>query len=70
MAVSYTHLNDCHDMTGEGLKNVFDDFDYIFIDCPPALSKHTYNALVAASKILIPVQMEALSDVYKRQWHR
>ena len=48
-------------MTGEGLKNVFDDFDYIFIDCPPALSKNTYNALVAASKILIPVQMEALS---------
>ena len=64
---SYTVLlgclqdNDCHDMTGEGLKNVFDDFDYIFIDCPPALSKNTYNALVAASKILIPVQMEALS---------
>lgn len=64
---SYTVLlgclqdNDCIDMTGEGLKNVFDDFDYILIDCPPAISKNTYNALVAASKVLIPVQMEALS---------
>lgn len=64
---SYTVLlgclqdNDCIDMTGEGLKNVFDDFDYVLIDCPPALSKNTYNALVAASKVLVPVQMEALS---------
>lgn len=64
---SYTVLlsclqdNNCIDMTGEGLKNIFDDFDYVIIDCPPALSKNTYNALVAASKVLIPVQMEALS---------
>ena len=55
---SYTVLlgclqdNDCHDMTGEGLKNVFDDFDYIFIDCPPALSKNTYNALAFAKSVV------------------
>ena len=52
---SYTVLlgclqdNDCHDMTGEGLKTVFDDFDYIFIDCPPALSKNTYNLTLATT---------------------
>lgn len=53
--------SECIDETGEGLKSLFDDFDYIFIDCPPALSKSTYNALVASSHVLIPVQMESLS---------
>lgn len=56
-------LQDCEiiDETGEGLKSVFDDFDYVFIDCPPALSKSTYNAMLAASSVLVPVQMESLS---------
>ena len=53
--------SNCIDMTGEGINNPIDFFDYILIDCPPALSKNTYNALVAASKVLVPVQMEALS---------
>lgn len=53
--------SECQDETGEGLTSLFDDFDYILIDCPPALSKSTYNALVASTNILIPVQMESLS---------
>ncbi len=48
-------------MTGEGIKNPIDFFDYIFIDCPPALSQSTYNAMVVASHLLVPVQMEGLS---------
>ena len=53
--------SECIDETGEGLRNLLEDFDYILIDCPPALSKSTYNAVVAASSVLVPVQMESLS---------
>ena len=49
------------DRTGEGLTDVTRSFDYILIDCPPALSGTTYNAMAVSSRILIPVQLEPLS---------
>jgi chromosome partitioning protein len=40
------------------LAAVKSEFDFILIDCPPALNVLTINALVAADSVLIPVQCE------------
>ena len=36
-------------------------FDYVLIDCPPALSKSTYNAMAVANGLLVPTSLEGLS---------
>ncbi len=47
---------------GEQLKNslseIKDNYDFIIIDCPPALDVITTNALTASNSVIIPVQCE------------
>ena len=45
----------------EKLGTVKDDFDFILIDCPPALGPVTVNALAAADRVIVPVQAEYLA---------
>ena len=40
------------------LAPVKDDFDFIFLDCPPSLGLITVNALTAADSLLVPIQCE------------
>lgn len=43
-----------------GEMDIVDAFDYIIIDCPPAMNLLTKNAMSVASGIIIPMQLEAL----------
>lgn len=52
----------------QALQPVLDDYDFVLLDCPPALSMLTLNGLCAAHGVIIPMQceyyaLEGLSDL-------
>jgi len=54
----------------DALEQIKNDFDYIFIDCPPSLGILTLNGLVSADFVIIPLQceyfaLEGLSQLLK-----
>ena len=44
-------------LSGE-VKKVKDEYDFIVIDCPPALSMLTINAMTTADSVIVPIQCE------------
>ena len=67
-AVELIGMEDREHQLEKALAQVKDDYDVIFIDCPPSLEMLTLNGLCAADSILVPVQceyfaLEGLSDL-------
>jgi len=42
----------------ERIRSIRDQYDFILIDCPPALDLLTLNALLAADAVIVPIQCE------------
>lgn len=43
------------------IQNIYGDFEYIIIDCPPALSSVVYSAYMAATSVIIPTELDRFS---------
>jgi len=42
----------------KAIENIRNEYDYIFIDCPPSLGLLTINSLTAVDAVLVPIQCE------------
>ena len=66
--VELINLPDRQFLLKAALRQVAENYDFIFIDCPPSLELLTLNALCAADSLLVPLQgeyyaLEGLSDL-------
>ncbi len=66
--VELVELSERETRLREALKEVQDAYDFVLIDCPPALNLLTVNGLCAAQAVMIPMQceyyaLEGLSDL-------
>lgn len=51
-------INDREYLLKNAIDYIRDDYDFIIIDCPPALNMLTLNAMTTANSILVPIQCE------------
>jgi chromosome partitioning protein len=56
--IELTNRANRENMLKQQLDKIKDNYDYIFIDCPPSLGLLTLNALTASNSVLIPIQCE------------
>ena len=56
--ISLVEMNSREYIIKNILDKVKDDYDFIFIDCPPSLGLLTVNALTASDSVVIPIQCE------------
>ncbi len=56
--IELTEMNKRELKLKECIDNIKNEFDYIFIDCPPSLGLLSINALSAVDSVLIPIQCE------------
>ncbi len=58
LEVEFVGVPDMQYIMKKILRKLYDKFDYIIIDCPPALGLLTVNSLTAANTVLVPIQCE------------
>lgn len=56
--VELINRSDRENIIKNKLKEIEDEYDFVFIDCPPSLGVLTINALACADSVLIPIQCE------------
>lgn len=56
--IELAELKDRESMLKVALAPIIDNYDYIFIDCPPSLGLITLNSLCASDTVLVPIQCE------------
>jgi chromosome partitioning protein len=71
--IELTQFHSRESMLREAIRDIREEYEYIFVDCPPSLGLLTINALTAADSVLIPIQceyyaMEGVSQLMNTIW--